>query len=86
MIRIEQNVLSTTQHTVTPLNRYVMGFFALSTAKQKMMESNDSVNPTKHWNCFKGNIGKNPERRGGVECIIMGFPERIDTVWNCELN
>ena len=30
-----------------------------------------------HWNCFKGNIGETPERRGGVH---MGLPERIDTI------
>ena len=32
-----------------------------------------------HWNCFKGNIGETPERRGGSH---MGFPERIDTILN----
>ena len=32
-----------------------------------------------HRNCFKGNIGETPERRGGAH---MGLPKRIDTIWN----
>ena len=33
-----------------------------------------------HWNCFKGNTGENPERRGRAH---MGLPERIyDTTLN----
>ena len=32
-----------------------------------------------HWNCFKGNIGEIPQRRGGA---LMGLPERIDTILN----
>ena len=36
------------------------------------------------WNCFKGNIGETPERRGGAH---MGLPECIDTILNwTELN
>ena len=31
------------------------------------------------WNCFKGNVGETPERRGGSH---MGLPELIDTTWN----
>ena len=36
-------------------------------------------------NCFKGNIGGTPERRGGAH---MGLPKRIDTIlnWTDELN
>ena len=33
-----------------------------------------------HWNCFKGNIGETPERRGGAH--IMGLPEQIDIILN----
>ena len=32
------------------------------------------ANQTKQWNCFKGNIGESPERRGGAH---MGFPECV---------
>ena len=32
-----------------------------------------------HWNCFKGNVGGTPERRGGAH---TDFPERIDTILN----
>ena len=31
------------------------------------------------WNCFKGNVGETPERRGGSH---MDLPERIYTTWN----
>ena len=33
----------------------------------------------KHWNCYKGNVGKTAERRGEAH---MGFLERIDTILN----
>ena len=37
-----------------------------------------------HWNCFKGNTGETPEKRGGAH---MGLPERVDTILNwIELN
>ena len=32
-----------------------------------------------HWNCFKGNTGKTPERQGGA---YVGFPNTIDTILN----
>ena len=35
-----------------------------------------AFNLDQHWNCFKGNIGDTPERRGGAH---MGLAERIDT-------
>ena len=31
----------------------------------------------KHWNRFKGNVGRTSERRGGAH---MGFSERLDTL------
>ena len=31
------------------------------------------------WNCFKSNVGKTSERRGGAH---MGFSDRIDTILN----
>ena len=32
-----------------------------------------------HWNCFKGDVGKTFERRGGAHMI---FSESIDTILN----